>query len=150
AYGARAGLPGFLCLVASAPPGKLRPLIPFGVSTVLVEGVGAGASRAAESALFDTVRDTAARHGLYLGITAHAFNPDGMRGIDTIGFELAEQLPSAPHVYVPTGGGGLVSAIGRGLARRNMSAVRLVACQPSGCAPIARHLDGELDEPVVD
>jgi threonine synthase len=150
AYGARAKLPGFLCLVASAPAEKRRPLVPFGIGTVLVSGVGRGASHAAESALFDTVRDAALRHGLYLGITAHAFNPGGMRGIDTIGFELAEQLPTATHVYVPTGSGGLVAAIGRGLARRGLSAVRLVACQPSGCAPIARHLAGELAEPVVE
>ncbi|HEX5114274.1 MAG TPA: pyridoxal-phosphate dependent enzyme [Pseudonocardiaceae bacterium] len=148
AYGARAGLPGFLCLVASAPAGKRRPLVPFGVRTLRVNGVGAGASHVAEGALFAAVREAAARHGLYLGITAHQFNPDGMRGVDTIGFELAEQLPGATHVYVPTGGGGLLAAIGRGLAARGMAA-RLVACQPSGCAPIVRHLAGELPEPVM-
>jgi threonine synthase len=149
AYGARAGIPGFLCLVASAPEGKRRPLVPFGVRTLRVHGVGHGASRSAEGALFDAVRAAAAEHDLYLGITAHAFNPEGMRGIDTIGYELAEQLPTATHVYVPTGGGGLLTAIGRGLVHRGLGAVRLVACQPSGCAPVARYLAGELAAPEI-
>ncbi len=150
AYGARAGLPGFVCLVASAPTEKRRALVPYGVDLVRVTGVGHGASPAAEEKLFESVRTAALRHDLYLGITAHAFNPQGMRGIDTIAYELAEQLPGVTHVYVPTGGGGLLTAVARGLAHRGMAGTRVIACQPSGCAPIARHLRGELPEPMVE
>jgi threonine synthase len=148
AYGARAGLPGFLCLVATAPPEKRAPLIPYGVGLVTVSGVGGRASAAAEGDLFRQVTMAAEEHGLFVGITAHAFNPDGMRGVDTIGYELAEQLPEATHVYVPAGGGGLLTAVARGLRQRGMAA-RVIAAQPSGCAPVARYLDGEIPEPRI-
>lgn len=149
AYGARAGLPGFLCLVASAPTEKRLPLMPYGITVCAVDGVGARSSGSTESGLFEAVCDGARRHGLYLGITAHAYNPDGMRGIDTISYELAEQTPDLTHVYVPTGGGGLLVAVARGLRHRDLDA-RVIACQPEGCAPIARFLAGETDTPQVD
>ncbi|NED94759.1 pyridoxal-phosphate dependent enzyme [Phytoactinopolyspora alkaliphila] len=149
AYGARAHLPGFLCVVSSAPQEKRLPLMPFGIGLVAVDGVGDGASRAGGTQLMDQVRDAAEQHKLFLGITANAFNPEGMRGIDTIGYELAEQIPSMTHVYLPTGGGGLLASTARGLTARSVQAA-VVACQPSGCAPIARYLSGELSRPVVD
>ncbi|GAA3810572.1 pyridoxal-phosphate dependent enzyme [Amycolatopsis tucumanensis] len=148
AYGTRAGLPGCLCMVASAPAEKRLSILPYATELLLVEGVGRAATRAAERGLFDEVRAAAERHNLYLGITAHEFNPEGMRGADTIGYELAEQAPSMSHLYVPTGGGGLLVAIARGLRSRG-SRTKVVACQPSGCAPIARYLAGEIDHPHV-
>lgn len=148
AFGARAGLPGFLCLVATTPLEKRMPVIPFGVGIVTVSGVGQRATPAAEDDLFRHVSRAAERHGLFLGITAHAFNPDGMRGVDTLGHELAGQLPDATHVYLPAGGGGLLTATARGLANRGMTA-RVVAAQPSGCAPIVRYLQGEIPQPRI-
>lgn len=148
AYGARAGLPGFLCLVSTAPPEKRAPLVPFGIGMASVDGVGSGATSASGAGLMEQVRAAAERHELFLGITANAFNPDGMRGIDTIGYELAEQVPDATQVYVPTGGGGLLASVGRGLVGCGMTA-KVVACQPTGCAPIALYVEGKIAEPVV-
>lgn len=148
AYGARAGLPGFLCMVATAPAEKRIPLMPYGIGIAAVDGVGRGGRSGSGPGLMEQVRAAAERHKLYLGITANAFNPDGMRGIDTIGYELFEQLPAATHVYVPTGGGGLLTSVARGLSHRGMAA-KVIACQPTGCAPIARFLEGEIPEPVV-
>jgi threonine synthase len=148
AFGARAGLPGFLCLVATTPPEKRAPIVPYGVSIVTVSGVGRQATASGETDLFRHVSTAAERHGLFLGITAHAFNPDGMRGVDTLGYELASQMPDATHVYVPAGGGGLLTATARGLRHRQISA-RVVAAQPSGCAPIARYLQGEIPQPRI-
>ncbi|TDD70742.1 pyridoxal-phosphate dependent enzyme [Jiangella aurantiaca] len=148
AYGARAGLPGFLCLVASAPLEKRVPLLPYAAGVVAVDGVGDGATSQRITGLVDQVLAAAERHDLYLGITAHAFNHDGMRGADTIGYELAEQAGSATHVYVPVGGGGLLVAVARGLAHRGMPAA-VVACQPAGCAPVVDVLQGVRAEPVV-
>ncbi|GAA4664500.1 pyridoxal-phosphate dependent enzyme [Amycolatopsis dongchuanensis] len=149
AYGARAGLPGFVCLVASAPKEKRLPLLPYPIGVAAVEGVGNRASGKSETGLFGHVRAAALRHDLYLATTAHAFNPDGMRGIDTLSYELAEQHPDATHVYVPTGGGGLLAAVSRGVLHRGMRA-RTIACQPTGCDPIARFLAGQLSEPAID
>lgn len=146
AYGTRAGLPGFLCLMASAPLEKRLPLIPYGISVIAVDSLsrrpqGSGSLR-------EQVCAAAAHHNLYLGITAHAFNPAGMRGIDTIAYELAEQAPTATHIHVPTGGGGLLAAIARGLVHRGMSA-KVIACQPTGCAPIADFLNGRIPTPDI-
>jgi threonine synthase len=148
AFGARAGLPGFLCLVATTPPEKRAPLVPYGVGIVTVSGVGRQATASAENDLFRHVSAAAERHGLFLGITAHAFNPEGMRGVDTLGYELAGQLPDATHVYLPAGGGGLLTTTVRGLRHRGMTA-RVVAAQPSGCAPIVRYLQGEIPQPRI-
>lgn len=149
AYGRRAGLPGFLCLVASAPEEKRLPLVPYNIGIVAVDGVGQESTAAAESRLMELVRAASVRHDLYLGITAHAFNPAGMRGIDTISYELAEQAPDVTHLYVPTGGGGLLTAIARGLDHCSVAA-RVIACQPSGCAPIARFLSRHISEPEIE
>ena len=149
AYGARAGLPGFLCMVSTAPAEKRIPLMPYGIGIAAVDGVGRGGNSGTATELMEQVRAAAGRHNLFLGITANAFNPDGMRGIDTIGYEVSEQLPTATHVYLPTGGGGLLASVARGLARRGLAA-KVIACQPAGCAPVVRCLEGEITEPVIE
>lgn len=148
AYGTRAGVPGFLCLVASAPAEKRLALLPYAVDVVSVEGIGRESTGRLETALLDQVRRAAEQRNLFLGVTAHTFNPSGMRGVDTIGYELAEQLPDVTHVYVPTGGGGLLTAIARGLHYRGMAA-KVVACQPRGCAPVVAYLDGAAPSPEI-
>ena len=148
AYGRRAGLPGFLCIVASAPAEKKIPIAAYGVGLLGVEDVGLGGSTSSADEMLTEVARGAERHNLFLAITAHAYNPDGMRGADTIGYELAEQALGATHVYVPVGGGGLLVAIARGLRQRH-AAARVVACQPSGCAPIVRYLAGEIPDPTI-
>ncbi|TDE13520.1 pyridoxal-phosphate dependent enzyme [Jiangella asiatica] len=149
AFGARAGLPGFLCVVSTAPQEKRLPLMPYGIGVLAVEGVGDGASASAGTGLLANVAAAAEEHQLFLAITANAYNPQGMRGIDTLGYELAEQVPDMTHAYTPAGGGGLVASLARGLAARSMPAA-VIACQPRGCAPIARHLAGEIDRPLVE
>jgi threonine synthase len=149
AYGNRAHLPGFLCVVPSIPREKLLSVLAFGVTVVKVAGVGDRAHATGERALFDVVRETAEAHDLFLGVTAHRFNPDGMRGVDTIAYELADAEHVSDVVYVPTGGGGLVSGIARGLRHRGM-ATQVVIAQPAGCSPIAQYVEGGLSMPVVD
>ncbi|WP_183176441.1 pyridoxal-phosphate dependent enzyme [Amycolatopsis bartoniae] len=149
AYAARAGLPGMLCVVAGAPPEKLAALLPYGTSVMAVEGIGTRGSRKALDRLLRQVSEFANERGLFLGVTANALNPDGMRGVDTIGYELAEQLPDATHVYLPVGGGGLLVSVARGLSEYAMEPV-IVASQPAGCAPVARYLSGEIAVPRVD
>lgn len=148
AYCTQAGLPGFLCLVSSAPLEKRLPLLPYPVEVIAVKGIGRQSTAATEAGLLQQVAEAAQDRNLFLGITAHAFNPDGMRGIDTLAYELAEQAPDATHVYVPVGGGGLLTAIARGLRRRAMPA-RVIACQPVGCAPVVRFLNGEITAPEI-
>lgn len=148
AYGARARLPGLLCLVADAPVEKVAALLPYPNQLLAVRGVGHGSTPRSGTRLMEDVRAAAERHGLFLAITANAFNPEGMQGIDTIAYELAEQAPDASHIYVPTGGGGLLASIARGAEQRGLAS-RFVACQPEGCAPIADFLAGRISSPEI-
>jgi threonine synthase len=149
AYGNRAALPGFLCVVPSIPREKLLSVTALGVTVLKVVGVGDRASASRERSLFDAVREMAEAHDLFLGVTAHRFNPDGMRGVDTIAYEIADADCEPDHLYVPTGGGGLVTAIARGVRHRGL-ATRVVLAQPSGCAPIVEFIEGRRAAPVVD
>lgn len=148
AYGARAGVPGCLFVAGSAPAEKRVSLVPYPTNVIVVDGVGRYSTRDREQSLFEQIVNAAARHDLFLCITANVHNPDGMRGIDSIGYELAAQVADATHVYVPSCGGGLITCVGRGLAARGKSP-QLVVCQPEGCAPIVRFVAGELSEPRI-
>lgn len=141
AYGARAGLPGFLCVAADAPPEKLQSIVPYRPALLPMTELGLTE--------MDEIGLLALEYELKLAITAYRYNPEGMAGAETIGQELADQ-GSFTHVYVPTGGGGLLVAIARGLTRAMARTPKLVCAQPAGCAPIVRHLAGLLPEPRTD
>lgn len=149
AYGRRAGLPGVLFVTESITREKLLPALALGAHVVRVAGLGHGGTKATERGLFGVVQDAAARHGLYLGVTAHRFNDAGMRAVDEVSREVLAAGLTPDVAYVPTGGGGLVSAIGRGF-REAGAPTAVVAAQPAGCGPIARCLEGELDEPLIE
>ncbi|AYY12409.1 pyridoxal-phosphate dependent enzyme [Actinobacteria bacterium YIM 96077] len=149
AYGTRAALPGFLCMVANAPSHKWLPLTPYPVGLISVEGTGHNGSSSVSTRMLAQIERAADEYDLFLAITAHVFNPDGMRGVDTIGYELAEQTTDPTCVYVPTGGGGLISAVSRGLFSRDMP-VAVIACQPAGCAPIVHYVRNEIDTPQIE
>lgn len=139
AYGARAGLPGVLLVLADAPVEKLGSIAPYGILQLSMRRMGLP--------VMMRLREIAEEQNLLLTITAHATNPRGMRGADGIGTEIAAH-GRATHVYVPTGGGGLLVATARGL-RAGGSAARVVVAQPAGCAPIALAVEGEIDEPRI-
>lgn len=150
AYGARAGLPGLLLVTPSIPREKLLPAQAVGTQVLRVAGVGTGGGAEDAATMFAAVQEAAAAHGLFLAVTANAFNPEGMRGADAIGAELAAEVMVPDVVYVPTGGGGLSVCVARGLADGGAATTGVVVAQPSGCAPIVAVLDGELEEPRIE
>lgn len=140
AYGVRAGLPGVLLVLSDAPKEKLASIAPYGVLQLSMTRMGPPVMAA--------LGEIAAQERLLLTITTHVHNPLGMRGADAIGAEIAAH-GGASHVYVPTGGGGLLVATARGLRDAGCDAA-VVAGQPAGCAPIARALAGEIDHPQIE
>ncbi|HYI16450.1 MAG TPA: threonine/serine dehydratase [Thermomicrobiales bacterium] len=72
-------------------------------------------------------------------------NRQVIAGHGSIGLEIAEDMPDADAVYVPIGGGGLVSGIANVLKTLQPS-VRIIGVQPSGCTPVIAGL--EAGEPV--
>ena len=142
AYGARAGMQGTLFTLESAPRAKLSQILAYGPRAVTIQGLGHDPEVAKNT--FRVVGELARGRGWALQITAHAFNPIGMEGVRTISFEVVEELGRMPEcVYVPTGGGGLLSAIHKGFEewRARMMpagapAARMVCVQAEGCEPI--------------
>jgi threonine synthase len=159
AYAARGGRSFMVFVLTDTVPAKLLQIRAAGARVALLRGLGHDAA-ATEFAAGTIVRAALAR-GLLPFITAARFAPEPMEGAKTIAYELAEQAPGATAVYVPIGGGGLFSAIGRGYrelagaagagGRPAAGPPRLVAVQPSGCATIAGLQAGRgtgLDRPV--
>lgn len=54
-------------------------------------------------------------------------------GQGTIGLELSRQIPSIDVVFVPVGGGGLISGIA-GYLKNNSPSVKIIGCQPENSA----------------
>lgn len=148
AYGARAGIPGVVCVVDGAPAEKVLGIQAYQPHILPVKGIGVGGDPEAAERLFHTVEQIAQQHHLLLAVTAHKYNARGMQGADRIGLELAMAQPHPTHVYVPSGGGGLAVSVSRGMVRSSCDA-KVVTCQPDGCAPISGFISGELPAPRV-
>lgn len=153
AYCQRAGLPLWLFALSSIPDDKLLQLTAFGARVHIVDGVGFAA--AATEATATAVARHASGAGVFPFLTGARFSPEAMEGAKTITYEVLEQQPEVEVIYAPVGGGGLVSALGRGLAelrKRGESVPRLVAVQPEGCATLRLALRGirsGLDRPCT-
>ena len=140
AYGARAGLSGRLYTVDGVVHDKLAHVLAFGVEVCEVAGFGRDPE--VDASVFAAVGRLAADEQLVVGITANAFNAPSMAGVKGISYEIMEELGAAPPaVYVPVGGGGLLTSLWDGFDewRRlgfDANVPKLVAVQPEGCAPI--------------
>ncbi len=143
AYCAAAGLRCRIAVVETAPSGKLQQMLAYGAEILRVRGFGIDTE--ATQSTFHRLRELGGRPGHALQISAYAFSPEGMRGVESLGRELAEQLPSLRHVFCPAGGGGLTLAVARGLrATGGTAAVHCV--QPGGNDTIASALRAGADK----
>lgn len=142
AYSASAGMTGTLFVLQTAPRAKLTQILAYGPRAVSIQGLGRDPD--VERNTFRTVRGLCEAYGWALQITAYAFNPIGMEGAKTIAFEIAEDLGRMPGaVYVPTGGGGLLSAIHKGFSEWAALALpgaapKIVCVQAEGCDPVCQ------------
>lgn len=134
AYCAAAGIACEIAVVETAPPQKLKQMMAYGARIYKVRGFGIDANVTADT--FARVRERGGRPGAALQISAYACSPVGMAGVQTIGYELTEQMDGPiGHVFVPAGGGGLTLAVARGFDGPN--GPRIECVQPEGNATIA-------------
>lgn len=141
AYCAAAGIACEIAVVEPAPQEKLRQMLAYGARVYKIRGFGINPEITSDT--FARIRERGARPGSALQISAFAYSPAGMAGVQTIGYELAEQFNQGlDHVFIPAGGGGLTLAVARGLAG---SGTRIECVQPEGNATIAGPLRGGLD-----
>lgn len=98
---AKRGIKSVICMPAGAPISKVEATKSYGGEVVLVPGVYDDAAKRAVELMEEE------------GYTfVHPFNDERViAGQGTIGLEILQQLPDVEAVYVPIGGGGLISGI---------------------------------------
>jgi threonine synthase len=145
-YAARAGIACDVCVPASAAGPKLAQMEAHGAEVIEIKGRREYAALAAWAA---------AAHGAYYA--SHVYNPFFLAGIETLAYEIWEQLGRrAPDAIVlPVGNGTLLLGIHRGFLRLHEAGLiaglpRLFAVQAAACAPIYQAFRNGRDaiEPV--
>jgi threonine synthase len=154
AYGVRAGLDGYLFTLEKAARAKIAQILAYGPRVFAVERLGY--DPVVEQTTWRNIRAICDTNDWMMLITARKFSPHAMEGVKTIAYELCEQLGGAPDVvYVPVGGGGLLSATWKGFVEwREAGYVdrlpRIVAVQPEGCDAITQAWRaGRAVEPIA-
>ncbi len=133
AYCAIASLQCEIAIVETAPAEKLQQMLAYGATLIRIKGFGLDPDVTRKT--MAAVERRASAPGAALQISAFCKSPEGMAGVQTIGYELCEQLDGKPaHIFVPAGGGGLTLAVARGIAG---SAASVHCVQPSGNPTIA-------------
>jgi threonine synthase len=139
AYTARAGITCEICVPDTAGGPKLAQMAAHGAEVIEIKGRREYAALGAWAA---------SAHGAYYA--SHVHSPYFLAGLETIAFELWEQLaygiPDA--VVLPVGTGTLLYGIYRGFRRLQQAGLverlpHLIAVQAAACAPIYQaYLDG--------
>lgn len=155
AYCAAAGIECRIAIVEGAPLGKLTQMMAYGAKIARIRKFGTDADTT--HAVLEKLNQLGQRPGYALQVSAFVYSPAGMSGVQTMAFELAEQLPAGiDHVFCPAGGGGLCVAMARGfqqlVVRGQLSETPAVECvQPEGNNTISGPLreGAEKAQPVV-
>jgi threonine synthase len=147
AYAARAGIACDVCVPHTVAAPKLAQMDAYGAEVIQINGKREYAALAAWAA---------AAHGAFYA--SHVYNPFFLAGIETLAFELWEQLGHvAPDSLVlPVGNGTLLLGVYNGYRRLLQAGKierlpRLLAVQTAACAPILHAFRDGRDtvEPVV-
>lgn len=142
AYGARASIPVFVAMPRDTPQSIVDECRNYGAEVELVEGLITDAARRVQTHI--------AEHGGFDLSTLK--EPYRVEGKKIMGYELLEDLGRLPDVILyPTGGG--TGLIGMWKAFEEMQRLgwignerpRMWSVQSSGCAPIVRAFEQQLD-----
>ncbi len=107
----------------TAPQSKITSTIFYGGEVILADG-----------STFDEAYDLAKKMADEKGATlVHAFDdPKVIAGQGTIGVEIIQELPNVDTVFVPIGGGGLISGIAIAIKSINPN-VRIIGVEAENC-----------------
>ncbi|QDV69229.1 Threonine synthase [Rosistilla carotiformis] len=118
AYSAATGMECTIAIVDGAPDGKLRQMLAYGAKICRVRGFGLDAQ--ITQATFECLQRMGNQPDAQLQISAYHYSPIGMRGVESLGREIIDQLASteqhADHIFSCAGGGGLTLAVARGVS----------------------------------
>ncbi len=112
AYCAAAGINCTLAIVDGAPQSKIKQMQLYGAHTYMVKGFGKDAVVTEE--VFGLLKRMARAMQIALPVSAFSYCDEGMKGVQTIAYEILEQENSFDHIFCPAGGGGLTLAVARG------------------------------------
>lgn len=158
AYCARAQIKCEIAVLETTPIGKLKQMLAYGAQVYKVKGLGVDPELSDRA--IENLQAKAKLSGSQFQISAFRFSPDGMQGVKTFSYELAEQADelgvTIRHVFTPSGGGGMTLAVARGfvdLVKRGMlpSSPAVHCVQPEGNNTIAGPLRDGADKarPVI-
>ncbi|MGN6603638.1 MAG: pyridoxal-phosphate dependent enzyme [Ginsengibacter sp.] len=149
AYCAAAGIKCYLAIVDGAPSGKLQQMRVYGAETLMIKGFGLEAS--VTEKVMDGLTKLAAQFGSSVQISAFKYSPIPMQGVQTIAYEVAEELSEGEtHLFSPSGGGGLTLAMVKGFRKwketnKHFQIPKVHCVQPVGNNSIAGPLRTGLD-----
>ena len=113
AYCAAANIRCVLAIVDGAPVPKMKQMQLYGASTYMIKDFGKNVDVTKE--VFDFLQSTADNLKIPLPISAYHYCNEGMQGVQTISYELIEEMDDGvDHIFAPAGGGGLTLAIAKG------------------------------------
>ena len=135
-YCARYGIPCSIVVNQNAPAGKLEQMQAHGARVFRVRGFITSPS--VTTGVFETLSKLAAEKGLALVVSAFRYCPEGMAGVESLAYELLQQVtPRVDHVFIPIGGGGLFSAVCLGFEHAGSKPrPKVHAVQPNGCSTV--------------
>src|SRR3954469_13704586 len=113
AYCARYGVLCTIIVNQNTPAGKLGQMRAHGARVLRVEKFGVAPDVTERS--FELLREYSRTANARLVISAYRYCPEGMAGVESLGREIAKH-GGIRHVFVPVGGGGLFTAVCKGLA----------------------------------
>lgn len=142
AYCAAAGIACVLVIVDGAPLPKIRQMQLYGAKTIIVEGFGKDTTLT--SRVFSILDEFTQALNIPLPVSAYKYCPEGMKGVQSIMYELMDSI-EVDHVFSPAGGGGLTLAMARGAKvfandQKHSQCPKVHCVQPLGNDTIASSL----------
>ena len=104
-----------------------------------------------QTTVFEQLKELTSERNLSLPVSAYFYCPEGMQGVQTIAYEILDDLHGeVQHIFSPSGGGGLTLAIAKGIQshKTHRPDCKVHCVQPSGNNTIAGPLRNGLSHAV--
>jgi threonine synthase len=112
AYCATAKIRCVIAVVDGITQAKAQQMLSYGAELYEIKNFGKDPHVTENT--FELIRKQGESENASLQISAYKFSPIGMTGVQSIAFELEEQLQTINHIFCPAGGGGLTLSVARG------------------------------------
>jgi threonine dehydratase len=120
------GMSATVVMSITTPPDKISAAKYYGAEVILTDGDP-----------FETALEIQKEHNLTM---VHPFDdPYIVAGHGTVGLEILEELPKVDAVFVPVGGGGLISGVATAI-KLNKPKVKIVGVEPIGASTMWQSL----------